>query len=698
MVNKPLQLNLTLRAKITLIGLVTTSLIIVSMIIAGNLIQNVSKQQYSAATIKGKSVLWKQITTNRLNELKLGMRHLSRDRTTLEALAKNDVALLAEAISTTYNRLSASEILDHLVIVNTNGNILYTSRQPDASTSTTSATTNDIALETIRETKVMYGVELDAAGKISLVCTFPLYSSGTLVGAGIYSKNINDAVKEFSQNDSSSVYIVGVNSDVQYGTDIDLYNSLTIELPSIEKENTLAITQDEHVYGISISPVINHKNVPIGRLISIGDATESYEATREIQFVAYGIIAVLTALSLLGLFLYLRHSLSPLGKLMDTVSELAKGNTSIRSDISTNDEFGQLSSAFNNMAQRIQDSIDTERQNAEDVKGKVELILDGVECAANGDLTSEMMVFRESDAISQLASGIQKMLDNLNSLVSQVRKSGVQVAASANQIAATAKQQEATITEQVATSSEIVATSKQISSTSKELLLTMEEVADVSHNTSISAESGRQALSQMENTMEQMVGASSAITSKLAVLNEKAQNINTVVTTITKVADQTNLLSLNAAIEAEKAGEYGVGFSVVATEIRRLADQTAVATWDIEQIVQEMQSAVSAGVMGMDKFSEEVRSGVSEVNKVGEQLSNIIEQVQNLIPKFENVHEGMQSQSTGAAQITESIIQLNDASQQTAESLHQSNDSIARLNDAAHTLQDGISVFKINDK
>ena len=82
---------------------------------------------------------------------------------------------------------------------------------------------------------------------------------------------------------------------------------------------------------------------------------------------------------------------------------------------------------------------------------------------------------------------------------------------------------------------------------------------------------------------------------KLEVLNEKASNINQVVTTITKVADQTNLLSLNAAIEAEKAGEHGRGFAVVATEIRRLADQTAIASYDIEQLVKEMQSAVSAG-------------------------------------------------------------------------------------------------------
>ena len=102
------------------------------------------------------------------------------------------------------------------------------------------------------------------------------------------------------------------------------------------------------------------------------------------------------------------------------------------------------------------------------------------------------------------------------------------------------------------------------------------------------------------------------------------------VTTINKVADQTNLLSLNAAIEAAKAGEFGQGFAVVAREIRRLADQTAIATLDIEQMVKEMQSSVSSGVMGMEKFAQEVQSAVREVNEISGQIAHIIEQVQGL--------------------------------------------------------------------
>jgi methyl-accepting chemotaxis protein WspA len=168
-----------------------------------------------------------------------------------------------------------------------------------------------------------------------------------------------------------------------------------------------------------------------------------------------------------------------------------------------------------------------------------------------------------------------------------------------------------------------------------------------------------------------------------------------VVTTITKVADQTNLLSLNAAIEAEKAGEYGRGFAVVATEIRRLADQTAVATYDIEQMVKDIQSAVSAGVMGMDKFSEEVRRGMQEVQQVGGQLSEIIQQVQALAPRFEDVHEGMGAQATGAEQITQALAQLSEAAQQTVESLHQSGQAIDGLNQAATSMRSGVSRFKL---
>jgi len=385
---------------------------------------------------------------------------------------------------------------------------------------------------------------------------------------------------------------------------------------------------------------------------------------------------------------------SKVNMLLEIVNKAAAGDLTGKVSFGGDESIGKLGAGLQKMVDSLRGLMEDRRRAMEDLQSKVDTILAVVTKAAEGDLTGSLEVHGEG-AIAKLAQGVQRMVDKLSALVTQVQQSGIQVTSSGTEIAATAKQQEATAAEQAATVNEIVATSTEISATSKDLVKTMEEVAKVAESTAHAAANGQAGLDKMEDTMHQVVTASSSIAAKLEVLNEKAGNISTVVTTITKVADQTNLLSLNAAIEAEKAGEYGQGFAVVATEIRRLADQTAVATWDIEQMVKEMQSAVTAGVMSVEKFSEEVRRSVAEVEAVGTQLAQIIEQVQALTPRFDSVHEGMQSQSQAADQIKQAMVQLSEAAQQTVASLRQSNSAIERLNDAAHGLQAGVSVFKV---
>ena len=317
-----------------------------------------------------------------------------------------------------------------------------------------------------------------------------------------------------------------------------------------------------------------------------------------------------------------------------------------------------------------------------------------VDVVRKGDFTQRALVHRR-DELGALAEGFNRMTEELTTLVGHVQKSGLQVTTSVTEIAATAREQQATATEIAATTTEIGATSKEISATSKELVKTMSAVSEVAEHSAALAGAGQAGLTQMEQTIRHVMDAAGSVTAKLATLNERAADISQVVTTITKVADQTNLLSLNAAIEAEKAGEYGRGFAVVATEVRRLADQTAAATYDIDQMVKGIQSAVSAGVMSMDKFSEEVRRGLQAVQEVGNQLTQVIQQVQALAPRFEAVSEGMQAQAAGAEQITEALTQLSDAARQTVESLHQSNLAINDLNDVAAGLRTGVSKFSL---
>ena len=301
----------------------------------------------------------------------------------------------------------------------------------------------------------------------------------------------------------------------------------------------------------------------------------------------------------------------------------------------------------------------------------------------------------KDDAIL-LFNSFSAMVTNLDSLIGQVQKSGIQVTTSATEIAASARELEATIAEQAASTREVNATSKEISKVSANLSGRMTQVKDNVEDTSAVAEKGRETLLNMEKAMGDLTKATVLISSKLSIINDKAGKISAIVTTINKISEQTNLLSLNAAIEAEKAGDFGKGFAVVAREISRLADQTAIATKDIEYMVREMQSSVTSGVMEVDKFGQEVRNNNSVVSGSVDNLNDIIDKVHELIPEFESVNHGMKSQTHNAGQISEAMNQLSQVADQTKESLGEFKRATDQLNDAVRGLQTEVTKFKIS--
>ena len=266
----------------------------------------------------------------------------------------------------------------------------------------------------------------------------------------------------------------------------------------------------------------------------------------------------------------------------------------------------------------------------------------------------------------------------------------INLTSNATQIASSAVHQQANVTALMASSNQIASAAKQISATSQELLRAMTEIGDAAEKTAGLAREGRQGLKGMDSSMNMLSSASSSISSKLATIHKKATRINSVVTVITKVADQTNLLSLNAAIEAEKAGEAGAGFAVVAREIRRLADQTAVATLDIEQIVEEMQEAVASGVEEMRDFSGAVDGGIGAADSLRGQFGEIIERVESMSPRYDTVQQGMQNQSVGAKQISEAMWQLTETARQTSDSVNDLNEVSRQLHEAVRILKERI--------
>ncbi|MCI0413517.1 methyl-accepting chemotaxis protein [bacterium] len=313
---------------------------------------------------------------------------------------------------------------------------------------------------------------------------------------------------------------------------------------------------------------------------------------------------------------------------------------------------------------------------------------------AAGDLKAEVSV-SGNDETATLLRAIQSMIENLNALIGQVKQSSVELLSAASDITNAARNQQEGVNHFGSSTSQIATALTEIAATSRELTRSMENVNRLATETGAQAVSGRGSLDGMASTMDALQDATSSISSRLTTIREKANNINSIIKTITKVADQTNLLSLNASIEAHKAGDYGLGFSVVANEIQRLADQSAVATLDIEKIVKEMHDAVSAGVTEMERFIRQVSQGVTTIAKVNEVLGSIIKQVEHISPQFEVINRSMQSQLQGTQHIKDAVLQLNDVARDTQRSLQQFDSATSRLHHTVDGLRLEVSRFKV---
>lgn len=314
----------------------------------------------------------------------------------------------------------------------------------------------------------------------------------------------------------------------------------------------------------------------------------------------------------------------------------------------------------------------------------------------SGSCTRERILAgsRSRSETNQLFSAVAVMIHGLEELLTAVGQTGERLQASSSRIAATARQLEAAATQQAASTVEVGATSKEISATARELSETMTGALTVANRSSELASQGRESLALMGQAMEDLSGASREMAGKLSLIREKASGIGQLLTTIGKVAAQTNLLSLNAAIEAEKAGEFGPGFAVVAREIRRLADQTAAAALDIERTVRDMQASVQAGGAAMDGFTAMTLQAADTSRGVNVKLGRIIEAGEELTPRVHSATDGMRLQAEGADQISVVITQLADNAGQTRDSLAEFRQAAEDLTATAAGLKDLLVRFE----
>ena len=290
------------------------------------------------------------------------------------------------------------------------------------------------------------------------------------------------------------------------------------------------------------------------------------------------------------------------------------------------------------------------------------------ESIAAGDLTVRVPEGGQHE-MGRLLAAFGSMTRSLGGLIGRIQAAGERLSGVEADAAVALGRQDKAVRNLNSSTMEISAAVAQISATSEQLLEATSNVTGIAREAASVADQGRGGLDSMTASMQQLDDAMNAFTRKLSTISQRASGITSVVTAIAKVADQTNLLSVNATIEAEKAGESGRGFRIVAQEIRRLADQTALATKDIERMVRDMQAAVSSGTMEMDRFRNEVSMRIGEVADVSEKLGRIIEPVQSVTRSLEQVHHGMETQSQGAHQIRDAMETLRADAGESAASL-----------------------------
>ena len=219
---------MTLRTRVILVATSITLLVAITLYITSWVSQQQVEQRYADATLNGKAVLWRKIIASNTDSMKESSSSLVRDRATRNALKAGDVATLSESAKTTYNLLSSSNVLSRMQLTDLQGSVLYS-----APNNFSGKTRKTLVNKALSENKIVAGLEQDDDGKLVATVAFPMLSRGKPVGAGIFMRELQPALKDFKQNDESEVYIVNTDGRLIYSTDSDIFNKIKDNLPEI---------------------------------------------------------------------------------------------------------------------------------------------------------------------------------------------------------------------------------------------------------------------------------------------------------------------------------------------------------------------------------------------------------------------------------------------------------------------------------
>ncbi len=311
-----------------------------------------------------------------------------------------------------------------------------------------------------------------------------------------------------------------------------------------------------------------------------------------------------------------------------------------------------------------------------------------------GDLTKRLDT-SGSDEIAQVSRMFNLFIDKLHSIISQISNTSTQVAAASTQLQATAEHI-ATGAEEVAAQASTVATAgEEMSATSGDIAQNCQMAAEGAQRASQSASDGGMVVGRTVAVMEQIAQKVQESAKTVEGLGQRSDQIGAIIGTIEDIADQTNLLALNAAIEAARAGEQGRGFAVVADEVRALAERTTRATKEISEMIKAIQRETKGAVAAMEQGVQQVETGTEEAAKSGQALQDILQQINDVAMQVNQIATAAEEQTATTGEISNNMMQITEVVQQTSQGAHESATAAAQLSGNAEELQRLVRQFKL---